>query len=95
MSRHTPGPWHVGQQNLALINIEHHNDQPGAISKTLAKVVARSMWQAEAEANAILIAAAPDLLAALIEATRIIESEWPGQFEPGQAAIAKATGGAA
>jgi hypothetical protein len=65
MSKHTPGPWEVGyhdkhgqrtvlSQHIEICTCWHHS--VGAIEK-------------EMEANARLIAAAPDLLAALKKAT--------------------------
>lgn len=51
----------VGSQ----IFIEHSNNEPGAISSTIARVTARQTWTVEAYANARLIAAAPDLLEAV------------------------------
>ncbi len=79
MSKHTPGPWRVTGPNVraghALLAIvcDHWADE-----KTP---------EPEKEANARLIAAAPDLLDALKEIT--LEH---GMTEKARAAIAKATG---
>ena len=64
-AKHTPGPWTTQNDGRDIINIQHSNNDPGAISMTLAKVIARMTWRSQAEANARLIAAAPDLLEAL------------------------------
>lgn len=64
----TPGAWRVSEKHGEYIDIRHNNDEPGAISLNLAKVVARQSWVKEAEANAKLIAAAPELLDALQKA---------------------------
>lgn len=61
----TPGPWRVSEKRGDLIDIRHENNEPGAMSLNLAQVVARQSWLREAEANARLIAAAPELLEAL------------------------------
>ena len=61
----TPGPWRVSEKRGDLIDIRHENNEPGAMSLNLAQVVARQSWLKEAEANAQLIAAAPELLEAL------------------------------
>lgn len=63
----TPGPWRVSEKRGDLIDIRHNNNGIGAISLNLAHVVARQSWLKEAEANAKLIAAAPELLEALQE----------------------------
>lgn len=61
----TPGPWFVNGKRGDFIDIRHNNDEIGAMSLNLARVVARPSWSKEAEANAHLIAAAPELLEAL------------------------------
>ena len=61
----TPGPWRVSEKRGDLIDIRHNNNGIGAISLNLAHVVARQSWLKEAEENAKLIAAAPELLEAL------------------------------
>ena len=61
----TPGPWRVSEKRGDLIDIRHNSNGIGAISLNLAHVVARQSWLKEAEANAKLIAAAPELLEAL------------------------------
>lgn len=61
----TKGPWQVGERRGDFIYITHSDDGIGAISLNMAHVVARKSWRSEAEANAKLIAAAPELLEAL------------------------------
>ena len=61
----TPGPWRVSEKRGDLIDIRHNDNGIGAISLNLAHVVARQSWLKEAEANAKLISAAPELLDAL------------------------------
>jgi len=61
----TPGPWRVSEKRGDLIDIRHENNEPGAMSLNLAHVVSRQSWLKEAEANAKLIASAPELLEAL------------------------------
>ena len=96
-AKHTPGPWTAQNDGRDIINIQHSNNDPGAISMTLAKVTARMTWRSQAEANARLIAAAPELLEALKACDEAMSymSEYdipltlPGQVK---AAIAKAIG---
>lgn len=69
MKNFTPGPWKATKRANKMIDIEHSfGDVKGAITLALCRVQARDSWAEEAEANANLIAAAPDLLAALREA---------------------------
>lgn len=69
MSKHTPGPWFIEDgrtKKIDHLNVFHVNDKtPGAASSVIAKVTCRLTWYEEQTANARLIAAAPDLLAAL------------------------------
>jgi len=62
----TRGPWRVSEMRGDLIDIRHSDEAIGAISLNLAHVVARKSWLSEAEANAKLIAAAPELLEACL-----------------------------
>lgn len=98
----TPGPWRVSEKRGDLIDIRHENNEPGAMSLNLAQVIARQSWLKEAEANARLIAAAPELLEALQNlivsydnfrerAGRNGDPENPLMIDA-RAAIAKATG---
>ncbi len=71
MSGHTPGPWYVGSQSDLLFIITQpprpSTDDPSGIQDV--EVVAQIEWYDKGHvvelANANLIAAAPDLLAAL------------------------------
>ena len=79
MSKHSPGPWLV-------------DDDTGVIfSGTGSGAVAMAPYPQNRAANARLIAAAPDMLAALKAASRI-RNGWPEVFDLIDAAIAKATG---
>ena len=69
----TPGPWRVSEKRGDLIDIRHNSNGIGAISLNLAHVVARQSWLKEAEANAKLIAAAPELLEALRQLRDYVE----------------------
>ena len=81
MSKFTPGPWNVDVVEKHLFGIEQ----------------ASGMWVAEAyvKADARLIAAAPDLLAALKITAAMLEELGFEQLgvETARAAIARATGG--
>ena len=94
MSKHTPGPWSLDTENVGDY-LRGHVSVDAPDHGALALVV----WKMEdddqspvCEANARLIAAAPDLL----EALRFIEANTVegGAFNKvARAAIAKATGG--
>ena len=89
MSAHTPGPWRLGYTALP-----DGRPCPFITSddglRTLASVIPHEGY----EANAILFAAAPELLAALRAA--VLAGEWvdqpPAWVEQARAAIAKAEG---
>lgn len=97
MSKHTPGPWYTTARSNNMIDVCHQIRRPGAITMALCRVQARQSWLSEAEANARLIAAAPDLLEALKRCAGVLGLVSPGgQEDPdvlcARAAIAKATG---
>lgn len=94
---HTPGPWYIDRTG------EHYGQRPYGIRAGERGLTRRNIvnWggfaapaSPETEANARLIAAAPDLLEAL---TRLVETARPDcpagavAFEAARAAIAKAT----
>lgn len=85
MSKHTPGPWFY----------DVHPDKSQAIfwdSRGYTVFHLSHTFPNDVRANARLIAAAPDLLAALKDAVEIAESQ--GHIvKTARAAIAKATGG--
>jgi hypothetical protein len=94
----TKGPWRVSEMRGDLIDIRHNDE---GISLNLAHVVARRSWLKEAEANAKLIAAAPELLEAVRQLHDYVEDthcESHDECEPShpmalaRAAIAKALG---
>lgn len=112
-TKHTPGPWayarheQFGRTTFYVAQADgagftpHYSDVASVVSETCAGEMLGIQ-----EANARLIAAAPDLLEALIELTEEyineIESEWSGtgsykammsKADKARAAIAKATGG--
>jgi hypothetical protein len=106
MSKHTPGPWQVQD---AYLNVFTCTNGTTGLTVHLAKVnaVQCAGGRAEALANARLIAAAPDLLEALVELSKSFvdtyfddprsDEEIDGHQEfwenKARAAIAKATGG--
>jgi len=107
-TKHTPGPWYVGAQNDLLFILDGPPSPApydGPIPKTYGpSVIAKPDYRIDGyEANARLIAAAPDLLAALTtfvaEYVQLVESgdagNWDAETEAkviaARAAIAKAT----
>lgn len=107
-TKHTPGPWYVGAQNDAIYIIAGrppalNNDFPvhGADRELIAAM--KGDGYSMDSANASLIAAAPDLLAALqvvMPALEVMRKQWPRSKHDdsldvvafARAAIAKATG---
>jgi len=86
---HTPGPWNWHGPYMAggfKVTALDHNDV------TMMDIYVKAETAAEAQANARLIAAAPDLLEALRKIASC-ESRFPGDVvDIARAAIAKATG---
>jgi len=86
---HTPGPWNVSSgQDDAIITTD---DGSGA---SIAVVYGAHAWRKEWQANARLIASAPDLLATLKALRPLFETgaaeEYAAEIEAAEAAIAKA-----
>jgi len=97
MSKHTPGPWHVVDHHIAnryYVSVRHGDASIGAASWDVARVTVRQTWRDQQIANAHLIAAAPDLLAALQAFADEIVPNNPNDplWINARAAIAKATG---
>lgn len=102
---HTPGPWHYQGAtgfNTSLDDFEVNSDGDdwGAVAVvTVNQLGVRNITDEEAEANAKLIAAAPDLLDALVKMTEELAPklgygpESNGYIQMARHAIAKATGG--
>jgi hypothetical protein len=97
---HTPGPWHadaiaengdirINCEPLPIVIASVHN--AASVDDVMFGRFSRVQWD-----NARLIAAAPDLLAALKSLVPADFAEHPGDFTPdwhaARAAIAKATG---
>lgn len=74
MTKHTPGPWHVGCGRASHI-VYAADGYAVADAKTF------HLKHESADANARLIAAAPDMLAALELAKSIVERLWPFEFD--------------
>jgi hypothetical protein len=92
--KHTPGPWTVDE-----IDVGRTAHILGGVSNFCAEIVATVALEGqESQANARLIAAAPDLLEALRRALWCLDHEQYDQDDPYygaiNAAIAKATGAA-
>jgi len=95
MSKHTPGPWKVEHRGYKYI-VSKSRD--GYITRDVCRMDGSTMAAFAQEANARLIAAAPELLEALKDALQLLEV-YGGDFEEAtrnqaRAAIAKAEGAA-
>jgi hypothetical protein len=87
MNTHTPGPWTVGpHQRIISSGWSIRINDDSAIAYALGEK------NPELQANARLIAAAPDLLQVLQDVLTIFAEEYPGSpcFERARAAITKA-----
>ena len=60
-TKHTKGPWGVGEKRGDHVDINHYDNSKGAISKVIALVTSRVTWLEESRANANLIASAPEM----------------------------------
>ncbi|MGP5757726.1 hypothetical protein [Pseudomonas aeruginosa] len=98
MSKHTPGPWHVGGPNKCTIYDKHGQ----RLANSFEGVMATQRTDSECEANARLIAAAPELLEALKGMLEVYGGQYNDDCLPkssseldliqqARAAIAKAT----
>lgn len=87
MTDHTPGPWY----DVAF----YGNHSIGSVDVRVAEVVLNGVYDLKGEANARLIAAAPDLLEALYLLVRDKDRgmRFSERIRHAEAAIAKATGG--
>ena len=99
--QHTPGPWIISADPLhfysltTVIGGKANRLKNGPPQQMIVQVGGFAEWQ-EAEANARLIAASPELLQALIDAVDLIETVSPFEGDTlrnARAAIAKAAGG--
>ena len=68
-SKHTPGPWVVATHDLSVRHRSEFGLEIAAVVETIVSSDGPLMDTETAEANARLIAAAPELLEALVEAT--------------------------
>ena len=76
-AKHTPGPWKIDEaEDLPLCVIQDNEDGQG-ICELQGELFTRETATPEQWANASLIAAAPDLLAAL-------EAVWGGRYSAGE-----------
>jgi hypothetical protein len=95
-TKHTPGPWQITDDGLVVFALHHDGDFWGGkpllvdrMSARIAPCISQGGSLAEAQANARLIAAAPDLLQALQEMADAYVGE--KGWENARAIIAKAT----
>lgn len=101
-AKHTPGPWHVDEPPYEFnryISGNAHKDGDDWVSTSVAKVLGNATSRNVTEANARLIAAAPELLDAVKELADLMDAVRDGNYapdsfttQPARAAIAKATG---
>lgn len=97
-AQHTPGPWH---RNIKPAT--HYNTIFAGRNTHVTRLAVEGKSEEEVEANCALIVAAPDMLAALREAVRVLEyaadaldapaaSHFRETISDARAAIAKAEG---
>ena len=92
-TKHTPGPWHIIDHAFPGLN---HRNRPivDDAGDTLCAVRGDGVVNSIRDANARLIAAAPDLLAFARECARADSDCGESIREAARAAIARAEGGA-
>ncbi len=93
MSKHTPAPWHLTENSDGLARGIHGAHGPVLVNIVNWGGISRANSE-NGQANARLIAAAPDLLEALVAVNDFISGK-PDAVEPFglvRAAIEKATG---
>lgn len=97
---YTPGSWYVGNYPMSsdASPVGIYSDK-GMVANTWRSYSPHPLSQAEAEANAKLIAAAPEMLAALQRMVTSMVNSAPHHRDPealdaAMAALKKATGGA-
>lgn len=97
MTSHTPGPWkaHPGKlpdSGRDMFRVRADDGGTEAVVAVCFPSSCGDIYEEDAEANARLIAAAPDLLSALRALVGAIEEDdFAGALESALAAIAKAT----
>ena len=94
---HTPGPWHYGMAHWGRYQISDGSRNIGELSSYAGLGGRETELNAEQEANAKLIAAAPDLLAACEEFVAKVErgeAKSVRSYQQMKLAIAKAKGAA-
>ena len=92
MTQHTPGPWVAWKDHNTPWAIMPHDDSPAYITRHSCGIATLEEWPgSETEANARLIAAAPDLLAALEAICDQGYEDKPEVWAQAINAIAKAT----
>lgn len=100
MSKHTPGPWIVGQPEDHPYMVQKMDDEEYWFHSIADCEVGENMTEEEGKANARLIAAAPELLEALEDCLKFLEQENKRYYRDGEwsevtkakSAIAKAKG---
>ena len=92
MSKHTPGPWLYDDESEVISTDARLEGSKAEIAEVVTSYY--GPFAAEQQANARLIAAAPDLLEALREADKCMSGLYDGSEVQARirAAIAKATG---
>lgn len=93
---HTPGPW-IAKGNLVCTAADWNSEQIGALKHGFQAIISLQQGEAQAEANARLISAAPDLLKTLeliLTDNRLMNALSKEQARAILDTIAKATGGA-
>lgn len=90
-TQHTPGPWTIRPYNFDDVQGAHGIFPEGCRIPICHSIMGNDLGQADA--NARLIAAAPDLLACLLDVLDADGDLYAMDFDRYRAAIAKATGG--
>ena len=88
--KHTPGPWFTHREGFSTVYVEARIG--GGLIQEVAACGPTAEGHEQQEANARLIAAAPDLLEALKWVQRAVVDDSPDMWASISSAIAKAEG---
>ena len=92
-AKHSLAPWRVSERDNGDLVVRDSDDPDFPAGRPVCELWVTTAPRDERDANARLIAAAPELLAALVALVPWLEEQGHGGAVTARRAIAKATGG--